>query len=173
MKRTRLHYRFIRNEDGAAAIEFAILALPLFIIIFAILELSVMFFIDTSLDSALQRNARLIKTGQAAEAKMPLAAFKTAICKDVAYMLSCNDKLLINVSVVSDVASVGGLDLIDGEGNISFTENFNIGNGSDYILVQAMLPWSPVVSLYSLSSQTLADGSYLLGASALFRNEPF
>jgi len=173
MKKTRLIRRLFKDRSGVAAIEFAILVLPLFVIIFGVLEISAMFFVDTALDAAVHKNARLIKTGQAAEKNMSLHAFKSAICSDLVYMLNCEKKLLVSANVLSDVSTVGGMVPVDADGNVTIAESFNIGYGSDYVLVQAFLPWPPVVNLYSLSSRTLADGSYLLGASTLFRNEPF
>lgn len=104
---------------------------------------------------------------------MSLATFKAKICGDMVYMLNCQSKLLVSANVITDVSTVGGMVPIDSKGNVTITESFNIGYGSDYVLVQAFLPWPQVTKLYSLSSQTLSDGSYLLGASTLFRNEPF
>jgi len=163
----------VRDKNGAAAIEFAILALPLFMLIFGILELAAMFFVDTALDAAVHKSARLIRTGQAAEKATSLAMFKAAVCEDMVYLLNCESKLLVVANVVSDISTAAGLMPADSDGNVTITESFNIGYGSDYVLVQAFLPWSPVVPLYSLSSQTFVDGSYVLGAAVLFRNEPF
>jgi len=165
--------RLARDKNGDAAIEFAILSLPLFVLIFGILELAAMFFVDTALDAALHKNARLIRTGQAAEQNMSLAAFKAAVCEDVVYLLNCESDLLVVANVVSDISTAAAMMPADSDGNVTITESFNIGYGSDYILVQAFLPWSPVVPLYSLSTQKFVDGSYVLGSAVLFRNEPF
>ncbi len=163
----------VRDRSGAAAIEFAILSLPLFMLVFGILELAAMFFVDTALDAALHKTARLIRTGQAAEKNTSLADFKAAICEDMVYLLSCESNLLVVANVVSNVSTAAAMMPADSDGNVTITESFDIGYGSDYILVQAFLPWSPVVPLYSLSSQKFVDGSYVLGAAVLFRNEPF
>ncbi len=165
--------RVARDKSGAAAIEFAILSLPLFMLVFGILELAAMFFVDTALDAALHKSARLIRTGQAAVKNTSLADFKAAICEDMVYLLSCESNLLVVANVVSNVSTAAAMMPADSDGNVTITESFDIGYGSDYILVQAFLPWSPVVPLYSLSSQKFVDGSYVLGAAVLFRNEPF
>ncbi|WEX73883.1 pilus assembly protein [Sinorhizobium numidicum] len=165
--------RLLRDRTGVAAIEFALLALPLFILIFGILEVAAMFFIDSALDASVHKASRLIRTGQAAKGKMGLAQFKTEICGNLLYLLDCRENLLVAASTLTDASSSGAMRAIGSSGTVSINENFDIGHGSDYVIVQAFLPWSPIVSLYSLSSHTLADGSYLLGASVLFRNEPF
>jgi Flp pilus assembly protein TadG len=173
MMRPRLIHRLLKDKSGVAAIEFAILALPLFMLVFGIIEISAIFFVDTALDASVHKNARLIKTGRAAEKNMSLALFKAKICGDMVYMLNCESNLLVSANVITDVSATGGMLPVDSNGHVTITESFNIGYGSDYVLVQAFLPWPPVVKLYSLSSRTLSDGSYLLGTSTLFRNEPF
>ncbi|HXV29050.1 MAG TPA: TadE/TadG family type IV pilus assembly protein [Sinorhizobium sp.] len=165
--------RLLGDRKGVAAVEFALLAVPLFILIFGILELGAMFFIDTALDSAVHKASRLIRTGQAANGNMGLASFKEEICDNMAYVLDCEEKLLVAVNTVTSATSSGAMKAIGNSGSVSITEGYDIGRGSDYVMVQAFLPWSPIVSLYSLSSHTLADGSYLLGATVLLRNEPF
>lgn len=170
---TRLLRRLLGDTKGVAAVEFALLAVPLFVLIFGILELGAMFFIDTALDSSVHKASRLIRTGRAVNGNMALASFKDEICSDLAYVLKCDEKLLVAVNTVTSATSNGAMKPIGSSGSVSITEGFDIGRGSDYVMVQAFLPWSPIVSLYSLSSHTLADGSYLLGATVLIRNEPF
>lgn len=165
--------RVLRDSEGVAAVEFALVALPLFMLIFGILELGAMFFIDSALDASVHKASRLIRTGQAIKGNYSLATFKTEICKNLAYVLNCEKNLLVAVNTVTDATSSGAMKPIGSSGSVSITEGFDIGRGSDYIIVQAFLPWSPIVSLYSLSSHRLADGSYILGASVLLRNEPF
>ena len=58
-------------------------------------------------------------------------------------------------------------------GVLSITEDFNLGDSGNYVLVQAFLPWKPTFKLYSVSSSQLADGSYVLGSAELIKNEPF
>jgi len=168
-----LLFQLLGDRQGVAAVEFALVAVPLFVLIFGILEVGAIFFIDSALDAAVHKAARLIRTGQATKGNMGLSGFKAEICGNLAYVLHCEKNLLVAVNKVTSATSSGAMNAIGGSGTVAITESFDIGRGSDYVLVQAFLPWSPIVSLYSLSSHTLADGSYLLGASVLQRNEPF
>jgi len=47
MRRIR---RYLKNKEGTAAIEFAILAIPFFMLLFAVLELAIVFFINSTLN---------------------------------------------------------------------------------------------------------------------------
>ncbi|ARQ61845.1 MULTISPECIES: TadE/TadG family type IV pilus assembly protein [Rhizobium] len=165
--------RLLGDRKGVAAIEFAILALPLFIMIFGIIEVSLMFFVNSALDASVHKISRMIRTGEVASSKITLAGFKSRICDDMLLAFSCSSGLVVKVSVLSDLSSATSADPIDNSGKLTVTETYDIGKGSDYILVQAFLPWGATVNFFSLSSAKLSDGSYLLGSSALFRNEPF
>lgn len=163
---------FIRNKKGSAAIEFAILALPFLVVVFAIIELAVMFFVDSALDAALHKAVRQIRVGTAESEAWDIDKFKTEVCSDLSYSFSCSDDLKVRAVVISDMNSVKRASGISG-GVLSVTEDFDTGDSGDYVLVQVFLPWSPVLKLYSFSSAQLSDGSYVLGAAELFKNEPF
>ncbi|MBY5533841.1 pilus assembly protein [Rhizobium leguminosarum] len=165
--------RLLGDRKGVAAIEFAILALPLFIMIFGIIEVSLMFFVNSTLDASVHKISRMIRTGEVASSNITLADFKARICNDMLLSFSCSGGLLVKVIVLSDLSSAASTDPIDESGNLTVTETYDIGKGSDYILVQTFLPWTAVVNFFSLSSAKLSDGRYLLGSSVLFRNEPF
>lgn len=165
--------RLLGDRQGVAAIEFAILALPLFIMLFGIIEVSLMFFVNSALDASVHKISRMIRTGEVASSKITLAGFKAKICDDMLLSFNCSTDLVVKVNVLSDLSSATSTDPIDNSGNLAVTETFDVGKGSDYILVQTFLPWDTVVNFLTLSSAQLSDGRYLLGSSALFRNEPF
>ena len=95
---------FARNEDGVTVIEFAILALPFFTIILAILETSLLFFAGQILDSGVQNASRLVRTGQAQTAAWDDDDFREALCGQLYGLFDCN-QLRIRTSVVGDFAS--------------------------------------------------------------------
>jgi len=66
-----MKYRFIRklisrsktlknNTEGATAIEFAILSIPFFALIFGIIELAIVLFLSTSLTNALRNRTQMM-----------------------------------------------------------------------------------------------------------------
>ena len=56
---------FIDDRRGSAAVEFGILAIPFFLLVFAIIEVALQFFVAEILDTATSQAARLIRTGEA------------------------------------------------------------------------------------------------------------
>src|ERR1035437_1140141 len=68
--------RFARHQDGTAAIEFALVAVPFLALLFAILETALVFFAGQTLETAASDSGRLIMTGQAQTAGYTQGAFK-------------------------------------------------------------------------------------------------
>ncbi len=79
----RIVRRFVRKDDGAAAVEFAMVAAPFIAIIFAIFETAIVFFAGQVLEVAMADSARLIMTGQAQKAGFNQAKFKEEVCNRV------------------------------------------------------------------------------------------
>lgn len=174
--------RFGRDERGATAIEFALLALPFFTIVAATLETALIFLAGQVLDAAVDNAARLVRTGQAQTAEYTQAQFRTAICDGLFGMFNCDDntKLRINVSEVTNFSSVSlgyplatGTNCTAAQCNWTLAEAYGPGTGSEVIQVQVYYKWPTVVNLPGFNFGTLPDGSRLLGATRVFKNEPF
>lgn len=174
--------RFARDEGAATAVEFAILALPFFSIIFAILETAIVFFAGQVLDSAVNDSSRLIRTGQAQTAGYAADDYRDAICQGLYGLFDCNDttKLRIRVTTIADFASAAPSTPIApscytlGTGcELTVTEAYEPGVGSSVVLVEAYYKWPTLVNLPLFNFATMEDGTRLLSAVRLFRNEPF
>ncbi|MCF6327379.1 MAG: pilus assembly protein [Devosiaceae bacterium] len=172
-RRNKTTGQFKGDENGVTAVEFGLLALPFFAIIGAILETSLIFLASQILDSAVNDSSRLIKTGQAQSADYTSTEYRAAICDGLYEMFDCNN-LRIRVS---EVASFGAatlsnvVDLTDGSWTI--VENYDDGAGASIILVEAYYKWPTMLDILSFDLSNLADGTRMLSAVRVFRNEPF
>ena len=70
----------VRQQDGAAAVEFALVAAPFLALVFAIMETAMVFFAGQALETAAADSARLIMTGQAQTQGFDQAKFKQEVC---------------------------------------------------------------------------------------------
>ncbi|MCB1444647.1 MAG: pilus assembly protein [Rhizobiaceae bacterium] len=168
----RLLRSLARDRKGSAAIEFAILALPFFVVIFAIAEIAVMYFVDSGLDAAVHKAVRQVRVGVAKSGNWDAAKFKQVVCGELSYSFDCTSKLKVRATVITDMASITKASPIS-SGSLAVTEDFDLGDSKSYVLVQAFLPWNPTFKLYALSTDRLSDGSYVLGSAELIKNEPF
>lgn len=162
----------LRRRSGSAAIEFAIMILPFTVLIFVIMEISLLYFVDTALDSATHKAARKIRVGYAQENNWTIKDFKQDICSNMLLSFGCSDRLIVKVSVIDDISSVNYA-AATANGILSVGDSYDSGKAGDFVLVQAFLPWNPIFKLYSFSTSTLKDGTYILAVAELFKNEPF
>ena len=172
---------FARDERGVTAIEFGILALPFFTIIFAIIETTMMFLAAQVLDSAVEDASRMIKTGRAQASGYNLTNFRSLMCGYTfgLFGTSCAD-VKIKVQKISNFTSTTTSNTVqtcDYTGTKTctwtVTEDFNAGNGRDVIQVFAYYRWPLMVNLPYFNLKNQPDNYRLLGATRVVRNEPF
>ena len=118
--KTNILRRFRRNRRGSAAVEFALVAPIFFAVLFAIIELALVFFASQILETVTQDTARLIMTGQAQTASFTAAQFKTAVCGKLTVMFDCSNGVSIDVQSYPAFAGVNIAEPIDAFEEISF-----------------------------------------------------
>lgn len=169
----RIVRRFAKKEDGAAAVEFAMVAAPFLALIFAILETAIVFFAGQVLETATADSARLIMTGQAQKGGLSQEQFKTEVCKRVLGLFDCDGGIKVDVRTYSSFASANTSKPIDANGNVTFTPAYQPGAPGDIVVVRMLYEWPVYASLLGLNLSDLAGGKRLLMATAAFRNEPY
>jgi Flp pilus assembly protein TadG len=110
LARLGLLRRFARADDGAAAIEFAFVAIPFLILVFAIIELGLTFLVSMSLENALTTVDRTIRTGTLQTNGGNAAAFHQAVCGEMPWLGdSCASALTLDVRVLPSFAQTTAL----------------------------------------------------------------
>lgn len=169
---TPLGLRFARRADGAAAVEFAIVAVPFFFLIFAILETALVFFAGQILETATADAARLVRTGQAQASGIASAdGFRTELCKQIVALIDCS-KTIIEVRTQQSFSSIGGSPPVQ-NGELKATNTYNQSVGGDIVVVRVFYQFPLWLPTFGVSMADLKDGTRLLVGAATFRNEPF
>lgn len=170
--RARLR-RFARAQDGAAAIEFGLVAAPFLALLFAIMETAFVFFAGQSLEYAASQAGRLVMTGQADTNGWSQSSFKTQVCANVVALFDCANKLYVNVQKYSSFTSSSTTPPYN-NGQLDTTKmNYQIGGPGDVIIVQLYYQWPIYVSLLSDNLANQSGNNRLLVATNAFRNEPY
>lgn len=94
-RRWRLFARFGKDRDGAAALEFALLAIPFLMLIFATFETFLAFAGEQLLNNAVDTMARKIRTGeitfgQGKSTDMTESEFRAAFCDEISILRMCS-----------------------------------------------------------------------------------
>lgn len=165
--------RTARDERGAAAVEFAIVATPFFLLLFAVLEITFMFFVTTTLEGATMEAGRRIRTGEMQNADSTAEEFRLLVCEKVAALLPCDANIKVDVRVYTDFDDVTPPSPVeDGEFNDDALE-VDFGDAGDIVVVRVYYLWKVFMPQLGTGLSNLNGGYRLIQATAAFRNEPF
>jgi|SRR5882724_1642798 len=165
--------RFRRNHRGSAAVEFALVAPVFFGLLFAIIELAMVFFASQMLETATQDSARTIMTGQAQTSAFTQAQFKNLVCSKIVVMFDCANGVSIDVQSYTAFGSVNIADPIDASKNFVAPNNYLPGGPGDIVVVRIFYQWPLFVTGLGFNVANLSGSKRLLTATAAFQNEPY
>jgi Flp pilus assembly protein TadG len=161
---------FARKQDGAAAVEFGLVALPFFWLLFVIFETAAVIFTDIALQNGVSETARLIRTGQAQTQGINSGAFKTRLCGNIASYIDCS-KVRVHIAK-SATLPISGTNMMTA--NDATAESYQTGGPMEWVLVQVCYDWKLVVpGISQLSNMGTGSDVRRLVAGTMFRNEPY
>ncbi len=159
-------------------LEFALIALPLLMLIFGIVEVGLIYWATYELDNNTLGAARMIRTGQVQSGGLTQGAMIAQICNNVSVLSNCATTLQLRVKSFTDFTQAeqfiqsSASSPLNSQGNLSSSFPYQPGGPSTVNLVTAYYTW-PLVGISALWPGKLADGSVLLQSSAVFRTEPY
>jgi Flp pilus assembly protein TadG len=165
---------FLADRTGATAVEFAMVALPFFALLFSIMELGMMFMTSTTIDAATVAAARQIRTGQMqAGGANNAAAFKTLICNGMSWISTsdCNANLSIDVRTFATFSAITVTPPVTNNAIDQTQLTYNAGNACDIVLVRAFYPYSLITPLLEPGLPNLGNSQRLITTAVAFRNE--
>jgi Flp pilus assembly protein TadG len=164
---------FCGAEEGATAIEFAMVAAPFIALLFAVLETALVFFAGQTLEAAVADSARLIMTGQAQTQGLTQAAFKNQVCARIFGLFDCANKLYVDVESYPNFAAVNTTPPVQNGALDTSKMTYSPGGPGDIVIVSLYYQWPIAVSLLGNNLSNLAGSQRLLVATSAFRNEPY
>jgi Flp pilus assembly protein TadG len=171
--------RFARQQDGAAAVEFALVAVPFLALTFAIIETALVFYAGQVLETAATDTGRMVMTGQGAS--WTVSDFQNQLCGQAGSPTAINalfncQKIGISVQTYASFANAATGDSAAPPttgGNIDQTKMpFAPGGPNCIIAVQLYYQWPVYVSLLGDNLSNFGSDR-LLVATSVFRNEPY
>ena len=172
--RPPLRRGLLRNRDGAAAVEFALVAFPFFLMLFAIIEVALILTLDAVLENAVIDTGRLIRTGQASAMGMTAEQFKSRVCSRMSIFAGdCETRAAVDVRVVTNFVIPPQDDPLNSgvfDPNVPLT--YTNGAPNSWMLVRVWYKHPLMTSFLSQAVSRTADGAAMLSAATAFKNEP-
>jgi Flp pilus assembly protein TadG len=175
--RMKAFRRFARARRGSAAVEFALVLMPFFLLTFGLAEVAMIGFAQTSLDFAVSETARQIRTGQAQLGGVTEGQIKNQLCDEVNsfIVMGCDGNLFLDVRRFDSFVDAGNNSQTPIQNN-QFSEagmGYQPGAASDIVVVRAYYRWHVMTPLFEPIFQNISGGERILVSTMMFRNEPF
>lgn len=164
----------MRAREGSTAVEFALIALPFFMLLFAILEIGLILLLDAVVETAVSDTGRLVRTGQAQQQALTPAMMKVKLCAEMSVFAGdCGNRAYIDVRVIDNFSSPLVPDpTSSGTFNPSLL-TFTPGGPGDLVLVRIWYVQPVATPFLSQALSKMTDGKVLLSTTLAFRNEPY
>lgn len=170
---------FLKRKDGATAVEFALVAMPFFAVLFAIIETALLFWTTQALENAVSDASRRIYTGQfqqqaGGRSSAQLAEdFRSDVCDSIIALFDCDGTLAIDIRSFPNFPNAT-LDPPVDEGNFDASGfGYQATGPDDIVVVRAALAYPVLLAIMNPAQINLNNRRRLIMATAAFRNEPF
>jgi Flp pilus assembly protein TadG len=135
--------RLWRDEAGASMIEFSLIALPFFILLYGTFEIGFVYWANQELENAASYGARLVRTGQVQAAGLDQAQLTAQICGQTAVLAGCTTKLRLDVRSAKTLGEITAPVPLNGSGALKDAAEFSFdpGRANDVVLVTTFYSW--------------------------------
>ncbi|MCJ2082388.1 TadE/TadG family type IV pilus assembly protein [Methylobacterium sp. J-090] len=164
--------RMRRDAGGAAAVEFALVMVPLFVVILFVLENALVHWITASLDNGLDASMRQFYVRAAGPGTEQIDGVRTELCRQVAPFVKC-EALKVDVAAYASFGSVDRASPIDpatGDWRPGFGGQHGCLAKGSVVVVQAALA-QHTFQAFGIAPGQFRDGSRLINAAAVIQLE--
>lgn len=188
--------RLLKSSEGATAIEFAILAIPFMMIVFATFETFIAFTGEQLVSNAVDTMSRRVRTGQITfglgrTTDMTQTQFRQEFCKQISVMITCSgsepatpSKLFIDLQQVTNFADIPtNVPLVATNGGKSRDLDvsklkFTPGGAGKINMFRAYYRWPITTDLVrpyisNIQSEGSTKGDFLIVSTSAFQNENY
>lgn len=175
-RRARILSAFIGNREGATALEFALLAIPFAILVFAIIECCISFAGQQVLTNVTDDVARRIRTGQLRPADLNEQKLKAIICADLSIIVAEHcPGLEVDLKQYSSFAQAAAVRTKITADNDLDTSGFAVAPGPSMSknMLRVFYKWPVMTDFISKQVSNLKGNKTLHFATVTWQNEPF
>ncbi len=166
--------RWYINDNGVAAIEFALVGLPFIIMMVGMIEVCLFFSSAVSLEGAASDAARMIRTGQVQASGNPVQVFEDELCQQVSGLITCAGLQYQVIPIANNqfTNAQAMAPQFDAQGNL-LNQGFNPGQSSQDVLIRIVYPY---VFLTPFLGRIMTGGAAeqaVLMSTIVIKNEPY
>lgn len=165
-------FSWIKNDDGATAVEFAIVGIPFIFMVVGVVEMGLMFTSQSLLEASTAQAARQIRTGAVQEGGGE-ALFQQELCDFASVLMTCNE---IQYQVVP-MNNFGDAEdfpdpSFDDNGDLE-DQQFDAGGVSDVILIRTAYQYPIKTPLFQVLLSNNGNTLRTMISTVVLKTEPY
>jgi Flp pilus assembly protein TadG len=163
------------DERGVAAMEFGFVALPFFGILVAVFQIGLVFLAQNELETAVEKSARQLLTGQAQQGGVTQSQFTSTVCSNLPVLFACSG-IMVDVQAGGSFSSANTSTptlTYNSQGQVTNNWNFNIGAAGNVVVLRVFYQFPVIPGPLSFTLANLSNGTRLLMATSVFAVEPY
>lgn len=172
----RLIAGLVKDRSGATAIEFALLAIPFSLLVFAILESCISFAAEQLLINATDDIAREVRTGQLRPDDLSGSKLHDLVCARIEIIVASGcPGLFVDLREFDTFQDAAAIKVkLTPDGDLD-TTGFTVDPGPSLSrnMLRVFYKWPIITDFLRKAMSNLKDGKTLLFATATWQNEPF
>ncbi len=171
----RLLASFAANRRGIAAVEFSLVALPFFALLFVIFQVGIVYLADNELETATEKASRQLLTGQVQSAGLTASQFISVVCQNLPVLFQCSG-VMVDLEDVSSFASANTSAptlTYNAQGQVTNNWQFQIGGAGSILVLRVMYQFPVYLGPIALNLANLPNGDYLLMTTSVLEVEPY
>lgn len=179
--RLKKRHGFFSDKRGGTAMEFALLAMPFALLVFAILESCISFAGQEVMANATDDVARQLRTGQLQQNNVTMDSVKQLICNRLQIIVAKNcPGLFVDLreyTSFADAATAGfkivGDNIVLTQGGSNVTFQAKPGLAESINMLRVFYKWPVMTNILEKNMKNFSDGTTLHFASVTWQSEPF
>lgn len=164
--------KYRKGEEGATAIEFAILSIPFVMFLIGIIEISLMIANYSILEASTDSAARMIRTGQVQQGEEePVDFFRETLCEE-AIIMDCSRFQFQVTKLDNFTQAQDNIPEFDDEGNL-VDQDFEAGDAGDIILIRVTYMYNFFTPFIGQLFSNYGTNKRLMMSTVVMQNEPY
>lgn len=176
-RRRRPFLRIVRNRDGSAAVEFAIVAPVFLAILMSTFEVGWFYFANSQVDAAVLEASRLVRTGTPQQTGIDKDEFFDIVCPRLSFLGPCDSRLTVEVQnypTFTDLANdTAGAICRDDDPTIVNAIPYEPGTEQSIVRVRLCFLYNTINPAIGVNLAQSQNGRRALVSTYVFRNEPY
>lgn len=162
--------RFGGDRRGVIAVEFALVAFPLCILVFALIEIGLIYWVSATLDNGIDASMRQFYVQAEASSKTLSEGVRSELCRQMSPFVKC-ENLKVDIAAYArfaDIDRASPVDASTGTWRAGFGDQHGCLTKGSIVVVQAALA-QQTFQRFGIVTNPFKDGSQLILATAILQ----